>query len=196
MEQGLSPVSPSPEEETLFGRTKPEIVKFDDVMDLKTDRKVSRYFGKEEAEGRSRLVEGLHRRSGSLGLESEDEMSEGCGKTEKSIGSEMEVEDDDDGDKTRGAGNRSSSPEKSQDDSADNKMETMENMPLDLSVKSDVRDTYLMERRMASPSSPGCRDSCTDSEDSDGPGGKTHGKAYKKSLMKRYRKCPLPLFVI
>lgn len=76
------------------------------------------------------------------------------------------------------------------DDGDDNKMETVDNMPLDLSVKSEIRDTYLMDRRMTSPASPGCRDSCTDSEDSDGPGGKTHGgKAYKKSLMKRYCKC-------
>ena len=74
-------------------------------------------------------------------------------------------------------------------DSDDNKMETLDVMPLDLSVRSELRDNYL-ERRGTPPPSPICRDSCTDSEDSDGgPGGKGNGgKAYKKSLMKRYRK--------
>ncbi|KAL0276028.1 UNVERIFIED_CONTAM: hypothetical protein PYX00_003706 [Menopon gallinae] len=71
-------------------------------------------------------------------------------------------------------------------DSDDNKMsDSVDNMPLDLSVKSEIRESFLIGRRVTP--SPGCRDSCTDSDDSDGPGGKTHGgKAYKKSLMKRY----------
>ncbi|KAK6636942.1 hypothetical protein RUM43_010606 [Polyplax serrata] len=110
------------------------------------------------------------------------------------------VESAEDGDDTREMEIRLSSTgakyndDVDEDDDENNKMETVDNMPLDLSVKSEIRDTYLMERRMASPASPGCRDSCTDSEDSDGPGGKTHGgKAYKKSLMKRY--CKLQLFI-
>jgi hypothetical protein len=60
-------------------------------------------------------------------------------------------------------------------------------VPLDLSVTSASRI-----KCSPSPAQSPCRDYCTDSDDSDGqsgrmsPGGK-NCKAYKKSLMRRYR---------
>lgn len=63
-------------------------------------------------------------------------------------------------------------------------------VPLDLSVSSAARG-----KCSPSPALSPCRDYCTDSDDSDGqsgrmsPGGK-NCKAYKKSLMRRYREYP------
>ena len=67
-------------------------------------------------------------------------------------------------------------------------METDTCVPLDLSLNSATRGKYA-----SSPEMSPLRDYCTDSDDSDGqsgrmsPGGK-NCKAYKKSLMRRYRK--------
>lgn len=63
-------------------------------------------------------------------------------------------------------------------------------VPLDLSVSSAARG-----KCSSPPALSPCRDYCTDSEDSDGQSGRMspgskNCKAYKKSLMRRYREYP------
>lgn len=244
MESRPSSVTPPPEKEDFHVKT--EVVEFNNVVDLKSDKEVSRYFGKmdnryltgdsEDSQVVDTKLSLLnannvyyrresmesdrfeHKKSdiekicGLIKSEHVDRRldrehfgcDEDCGKDKdelydhescRIVGPEARRRSFDEekvkdisvyrlDDKIRF---EATSP-KVNHGSDDNKMETMENMPLDLSVRSEIRDSYVIERRR-SPS-PGCRDSYTDSDDSDGPGGKKHGgKAYKKSLMKRYRKC-------
>lgn len=225
MESRPMSASPGSDEESLCVKT--EVVQFNNVMDLKTDREVSRYFGKDAEKGRHQAAGGeeeeedeenhqvdsrlsllnsnnvFYRRE-SVELKKSDldyKVDKICGmiKSERvdcdsspPPQRERYASCDEPDAESRVAESEDEKVyrvnEKVNYDSDDNKMETVENMPLDLSVRSEIRDSYLMDRRTP-PHSPGCRDSYTDSEDSDGPGGKNHGgKAYKKSLMKRYCK--------
>lgn len=183
MENRPASVSPKPDEEN---RMKTEVVStYEDVMDLKKDRSPPRYMDTEERQCHmDPRLSLLNSNNVYYRRESEDDKSELIEYDKIKVECDKDCESEEEvADKVK---DRSSTPtQRTNYDSDDIKMETLD-IPLDLSVKSEIRDDYL-ERRGTPPPSPICRDSCTDSDDSDG-GKANGGKAYKKSLMKRYRK--------